>query len=79
MPKLSTFWPTFKTMFQMQVNGYLLPDTMYHLDKGIQATNQLRYSKKKVVIFNEIIEGDGFLTEEIMWDNPAEETGSYTV
>ncbi len=55
----------------MQVNGYLLPETMYHTDKGIQATSQMRYSRKKVVVFNEIDEGRGFTTREIMWKSAA--------
>jgi hypothetical protein len=48
-----------RTTFQMKVSAYLLPETMMHLDKGIQATDQLRYSRKKVVIFQEV-EGSTF-------------------
>lgn len=50
-----------KATFQMKVNAYLLPETMYTVDKGIQATDRLRYSSKKVVIIQEF---DGTLAGE---------------
>jgi hypothetical protein len=43
-----------KTSFNMNVKGYLLPETFYHTDKGIQTTTQKRYTRKKVINFYEI-------------------------
>ncbi len=43
-----------KASFQMKVNAYLLPETFMTVDKGIQPTDRLRYSRKKVVIIQEI-------------------------
>lgn len=63
-----------KTTFSMLVNAYLLPETMYHIDHGITSTNQLRYTRKKVLVFNEIDEPLGFTTEEVF--GQFEETGS---
>ena len=43
-----------KATFQMKVNAYLLPETMYTVDKGPQATDRLRYTNKKVVNIIEV-------------------------
>ena len=43
-----------KATFQMKVNAYLLPETVMSVDKGVQATDRIRYSNKKVVIVQEI-------------------------
>ena len=43
-----------KATFQMKVSAYLLPETMMTVDKGIQPTDRIRYSNKKVVIIQEI-------------------------
>lgn len=55
-----------KTTFQMMTHGYLLPETMYHQDRGTISTNQLRYSRKKILVFNEIDDGGGFSTTETL-------------
>ena len=43
-----------KATFQMKVNAYLLPDSMMTVDKGVQPTDRIRFSSKKVVIVQEI-------------------------
>ena len=43
-----------KATFQMKVNAYLLPETMYTVDKGPQATDRVRYTNKKVINIIEI-------------------------
>ena len=57
-----------KTTFQMKVNAYLLPESLVSPDFGIQATDQLRYSLKKVVFTQEIeglsIRGEPKVTEK---------------
>ena len=57
-----------KTTFQMKVNAYLLPKSLVSVDFGIQATDQLRYSPKKVVFTQEVegltSRGEPFVTEK---------------
>ena len=43
-----------KATFTLEVSGYLLPETMMTIDKGPQATEQVRYSNKKVITVTEI-------------------------
>lgn len=43
-----------KATFQMKVSAYLLPETVMTVDRGVQPTDKLRYSSKKVVIVHEI-------------------------
>ncbi len=43
-----------KTTFQMKVNAYLLPESITGIDFGIQESDQLRYSPKKVVFTQEV-------------------------
>jgi hypothetical protein len=38
-----------KTVFQMAVQGYLLPETHVDTDKGVQATTIKRFTAKRVV------------------------------
>lgn len=57
-----------KYTFQMKVNAYLLPESLVSVDFGIQATDQLKYSPKKVVFTQEIegltIRGESLVTEK---------------
>ncbi len=63
-----------KATFQMKVNAYLLPETLMSVDKGIQSTNRLRYTNKKVVIVQEIDGTIGNFSVKEAW--PAAGSGS---
>lgn len=63
-----------KATFQMKVSAYLLPETLMSVDKGVQTTNRLRYSNKKVVIVQEIDGTLGQFSVKEVW--PAAGSGS---